>query len=133
LRDCANSGHEIGLHAWDHQYWQSHIDTMSSALIYEHLSKACEVIAEYAGKTPVCSAVPGWKCTEETLIEKEKFHFMYNSDCRGSSVFMPVVAGRRLTTPQVPLSMPTYDEVLGRDGITNENYNERILDYASED
>ena len=45
---------------------------------------------------------------------------------------MPQVDGKVLTTPQIPLSMPTYDELLGNDGITNENYNTRLLEFAKE-
>ncbi len=133
LRDCAAAGHEIGLHAWDHQTWQSSIMRMSSARIEHHLQMACRTIENITGMPVVCSAAPGWRCSEEVLKIKEQFHFRYNSDCRGSSVFMPVVDGKRLTTPQIPLSMPTYDELLGRDGVCNANYNERLLEFASPD
>lgn len=64
---------------------------------------------------------------------KERFHFKYNSDCRGSGIFIPVVEGKELTTPQMPLNMPTYDEMLGKNGVTNENYNERLLATVQED
>ena len=40
---------------------------------------------------------------------------------------MPVVNGSRLTQPQVPVTLPTYDEIIGQDGITNENFNEHLL------
>ena len=43
------------------------------------------------------------------------------------------MAGKQLETPQIPLNMPTYDELLGRDGVTRENYNERLLATASPD
>ena len=66
-------------------------------------------------------------------LYKEKFPFRYNSDCRGSGIFLPVVGGQTLKTPQMPLNMPTYDEMLGKNGVTNENYNERLLATVQED
>jgi undecaprenyl phosphate-alpha-L-ara4FN deformylase len=61
------------------------------------------------------------------LQEKERFPFSYNSDCRGESAFRPVVGGRELSQPQIPVTLPTYDEAIGRGGITNGNYNEYLL------
>ncbi|MBE6366425.1 MAG: 4-deoxy-4-formamido-L-arabinose-phosphoundecaprenol deformylase [Lentisphaerae bacterium] len=133
LRDCAAAGHEIGLHAWDHQSWQAKIMKMRPSQIERHLQMAYDTICEITGQAPVCSAAPGWRCSEEALLIKDKFNFKYNSDCRGDSVFTPVVDGKLLTTPQIPLSMPTYDELLGNNGVTNDNYNERLLEFAKPD
>ena len=60
------------------------------------------------------------------LEAKEDFGFRYNSDCRGRSIFVPTVNGRRLA-PQIPVTLPTYDEVVGRGGVTNDNYNDWLL------
>ena len=79
------------------------------------------------GHPPTCSAVPGWKCNDLVLEEKARFVFRYNSDCRGDSIFRPVVEGRELPQPQVPVTLPTYDEVIGRNGVSNDNYNEYLL------
>ena len=133
LRATLREGHEIGLHAWDHRLWQAKIDVMKSERIARELDRAYETITAILGTPPTCSAAPGWRCTEQVLLLKEKYHFRYNSDCRGDSVFMPVVDGVRLTTPQIPLSLPTYDELLGRNGVTNENYNERLLELIKPD
>lgn len=133
IRACAAAGHEIGVHAWDHHAWQAHVDQMSPEAVYEHIKRAYDELERITGKPPVCSAVPGWKCVESTLLVKERFHFRYNSDCRGAGIFLPVVDGKVLETPQIPLNMPTYDEMLGKNGVTNENYNERLLETVDED
>ncbi len=125
IRDTAADGHEIGLHAWDHHAWQSGIDKFSPEAVRLHLQRGWEALADIA--QPVCSAAPGWKCTEPVLTEKERFSFLYNSDCRGESVFRPVVAGQLLTQPQVPVTLPTFDEVIGRGGITRATYNDYLL------
>ena len=81
------------------------------------------MIHESAGTSPICSAAPAWRVTERALLEKTKLPFRYNSDCRGTAVFYPVVEGKVLSQPQIPTTFPTYDEVIGRKGVTRENYN----------
>jgi len=127
IRASAREGHETGLHAWDHQKWQARIDKMDSGAIRMELARGFEMLSEIIGAPPTCSAVPGWKCTGEVLVEKQKFPFVYNSDCRGYSVFAPVVDGRRLNQPQVPVTLPTYDEAVGRDGITSESFGDYVI------
>jgi undecaprenyl phosphate-alpha-L-ara4FN deformylase len=127
IRATADAGHEVGLHAWDHYSWQAHIDNMDSSAVYNSLKKGVTLLTQILGKSPDCSAVPGWKCNDLVLKEKSKFPFRYNSDCRGDSIFYPVVNGVELNQPQIPVTLPTYDEVIGRNGITNENYNDYLL------
>jgi undecaprenyl phosphate-alpha-L-ara4FN deformylase len=126
FKAAASEGHELGLHAWDHYRWQTHIESMAGEVIYRELLQGFEVIHDWTGTSPVCSAAPAWRMTEQALLEKAKFPFRYNSDCRGTSIFYPVVKGKTLSQPQIPTTFPTYDEVVGRDGVTHENYNEYL-------
>jgi undecaprenyl phosphate-alpha-L-ara4FN deformylase len=100
---------------------------MAGEEIYQELIQGFEMISEFAGAAPVCSAAPAWRVTDEALLEKVKLPFRYNSDCRGTSIFYPVVKEKVLSQPQIPTTLPTFDEVLGRDGITQKNYNEYLL------
>lgn len=133
IRKAANRGHEIGLHAWDHYTWQQHLDEMSQERINTELSKAYDSLNTILEKPPACSAVPAWRCHNGVLIEKEFFPFQYNSDCRGKSLFIPEVGEAPLSQPQIPVTLPTYDEIIGRNGITDINYNEYILDQIRPD
>jgi undecaprenyl phosphate-alpha-L-ara4FN deformylase len=127
IRAACEDGHEIGLHAWDHHAWQTHLDTMDRYAIRRVLHKGYERLTGITGQPPTCSAAPAWKCTPVVLEEKERYPFTYNSDCRGQSVFFPEIHGRNLTQPQVPVTLPTYDEVIGRHGVSNENFNAHLL------
>ena len=127
IRRAADDGHEIGLHAWDHHAWQANIDSMASEAIFRHLQQGVQALTRICGKPPTCSASPGWKTNDCVLSQKERFPFKYNSDCRGNFVFKPVVDGQELTQPQIPVNLPTYDEIISREGISNSNYNEHIL------
>lgn len=126
IRLAAEHGHEIGLHAWDHHEWQSLCDTMPRQRISSDIDRALAVLAE-AGVKATCSAAPSWKGTDASLLAKAERPFVFNSDCRGRSVFLPLVEGCALDQPQVPCTLPTYDEVIGRNGITDMNYNAYIL------
>jgi undecaprenyl phosphate-alpha-L-ara4FN deformylase len=133
IRATAEAGHEVGLHTWDHYAWQAHIDNMDSKAIYDSLNKGVVLLTQILGKPPDCSAVPGWKCNDFVLKEKSKFPFRYNSDCRGDSIFRPVVNGMELNQPQIPVTLPTYDELVGSNGITNDNYNNYLLSLIAPD
>ncbi|MBE7446955.1 MAG: 4-deoxy-4-formamido-L-arabinose-phosphoundecaprenol deformylase [Planctomycetia bacterium] len=127
IRLAARGGHEIGLHAWDHQAWQSHIDTMTEEDIRLVLRKGFDMLTDITGTPPTCSAVPGWKCTDGVLLAKAELPFVYNSDCRGNSIFRPVVGDNILLQPQIPVTLPTYDEAIYKNSITPANYNEFLL------
>ncbi|NLB60728.1 MAG: 4-deoxy-4-formamido-L-arabinose-phosphoundecaprenol deformylase [Lentisphaerae bacterium] len=122
---AAAAGHEIGLHAWDHHAWQAHVASWPARELNYQLQRGLEALAEIV--PPTCSAAPGWRCTESALLAKEGWPFAFNSDCRGHSLFRPVVKGQVLSQPQVPVSLPTYDEAIGRGGVTPTNYNAFLL------
>ena len=131
IASAARAGHEVGLHGWDHHGWQAKIDGMTAEDISHSLEQGVSTLRQILGKTPTCSAVPGWKCRDQVLLTKAQFPFVYNSDCRGRSIFYPVVAGKTLSQPQIPVTLPTYDEVLGHEEINRHNYNDYILSLIS--
>lgn len=127
IRSAADRGHEIGIHAWDHHAWQMRSHRMSVPEIEQHLSLGIRSLGEILEANPTCSASAGWQCNETVLACKEKYKMRYHSDCRGTGIFRPVVDGA-VTTPQIPATLPTYDELIGSNGITDENFNGVILD-----
>jgi undecaprenyl phosphate-alpha-L-ara4FN deformylase len=131
IRSVADAGHEIGLHAWDHHQWQTEIDRMTGDSIFRCIDKGMGLLREVLGQSPVSSAAPAWKCNDLVLLEKTKFPFRYNSDCRGHEIFYPVVRGRALSQPQIPATLPTYDEVIGRNGVSENTYNDYLVSLLS--
>jgi undecaprenyl phosphate-alpha-L-ara4FN deformylase len=126
IRATADAGHEVGLHAWDHHRWQSGAESMPPDELRRELQRGMEALSKIVGRPVRCSAAAGWICTHDILRVKEAFGYRYNSDCRGTSIFRPVIDGVA-HTPQIPVTLPTYDEVIGRDGISDANYNARLL------
>lgn len=126
IRAADKAGHEIGLHAWDHHRWQSKVERMTAAMIQLDIELGLEALTKAVGRRVTCSAAAGWKCTEQVLLEKEKFGFAYNSDCRGTHIFRPRI-GNQFCAPQIPVTLPTYDEMVGQHGVTDANFNAQLL------
>ena len=132
LQRADRDGHEIGLHARDHHRWQKHAGTFSVAEIAEELRGGARVIENYLGRETDCFAAPGWRGTDNLLLAEAERGLRYASDCRGRSIFIPVVNGRSCKIPPVPVTLPTYDEVIGRDGLTDRTYNQYLLSLVTE-
>lgn len=126
FRAVAEAGHEIGFHAWDHHRWQAHVETMSALEMADVIARGCDKLAGYTGQPVTTSAVAGWRANESCLQVKQQAGFAYNSDCRGEGLFIPVVGNQELA-PQVPVTLPTYDEVIGQHGVSDDNFNDTIL------
>jgi len=132
LRATEAAGHELGLHAWDHHRWQVASARMSFEALRGEIARGIGAFCEVVGRPPDCSAAAGWVCDWRVLEAKDELGFRYNSDCRGLTAFVPYAQGRTFA-PQVPTTLPTYDEVIGRSGVTPANYNSWLLDQLRPD
>jgi undecaprenyl phosphate-alpha-L-ara4FN deformylase len=117
LAATAAAGHEIGFHAWDHHRWQARIDLLSREEIRNEIARGLVRLRGILDCPIRSSAAPGWKCNDRVLEAKEEFGLLYGSDCRGSSIFRPIIDKTTLPTPQIPVTLPTFDEAVGRGGI----------------
>jgi undecaprenyl phosphate-alpha-L-ara4FN deformylase len=122
------AGHEVGLHAWDHVTWQDRLDRLPRAAIDAHLDRGIAAFESIFGARPRAFAAPAWFCTDEAFAALDARGFDYLSVSRGGGApFYPRVAGRTLATLEVPTTLPTLDEELGREGITPGNYVSRLI------
>jgi undecaprenyl phosphate-alpha-L-ara4FN deformylase len=126
IRDAEKLGHEVGLHAWDHHAWQANIDTWSDDQVRQELQRGTAALERILGHPPASTAAPAWKCDGRTLDLKEDFNFGFNSDCRGESIFIPADGASTRNQPQIPVTLPTYDEEVGREGMTAADYYRRL-------
>lgn len=114
LRQIASEGHEVAPHGWDHVGWQDRVDRWQPDGVRTELRHAVEAIRRALGTAAQASAAPGWRATPMALLVQEEFGFRYASDTRGPEIFRPTVDGIALKTLQVPTTMPTMDELIGR-------------------
>jgi len=114
LRDIAAAGHEVAPHGWDHFGWQDRVDRLDASALRRELTAAARAYEAALGTPPTASAAPGWRMTDAALLVQEELGLAYASDVRGRAPFRPRVDGGPLKTIQLPTTMPTMDELLGR-------------------
>ena len=86
IKAAVAAGHEAGFHAWDHHRSQAKLTKLSSEAMHKELERGCSTLEKLIGEFPRSSAAPGWRTNDRLLLEKAKFPFAYNSDCRGHRI-----------------------------------------------
>ncbi len=124
--------HEVGLHAWDHFAWQTWAGVWDNSHLEKQIRLGLDALSVIIEQPVTCSAVAGWRADQRVVLAKQPFGFAYNSDCRGTTPFLPLLADGSTGTVQIPVTLPTWDEVIG-DGVSREDYNRFILDRIKQD
>lgn len=131
LLSTRDAGFEVGIHCWDHIRWQDGVEKANAKWTEREMRYAIERYEEIFGEAPHVHGAAGWQMNAHALRLTQRLGFAYASDCRGTHPFVPIWQGEQIRCPQLPTTLPTLDELIGLDGITEENVHERLLALTS--
>lgn len=108
------AGHEVGIHCHDHIRWQDGLEKMTRAEVFAEVAKASAEFHRIFSFHAKTAGAAGWQANEISLAAYDNAEFLYGSDTRGHSPFFPRVGNTVYKTLQIPTTLPTLDELLGR-------------------
>jgi peptidoglycan/xylan/chitin deacetylase (PgdA/CDA1 family) len=117
MRSVHDAGFEVGLHTYDHVRWQDYVAHATPAWTRVEFERGMNAFQRVFGFMPHSHAAAGWQINDHGLELEQEYGLRYASDTRGGSPFFPMLPGGISSCPQLPTTLPTFDEVLGVDGI----------------
>jgi peptidoglycan/xylan/chitin deacetylase (PgdA/CDA1 family) len=117
MRSVHDAGFEVGLHTHDHVRWQDYVAKATAAWTRVEFERGLEAFERVFGFLPQSHAAAGWQINAHGLALEQEYGLRYASDTRGGPPFFPVLAQGTSSCPQLPTTLPTFDEVLGVDGV----------------
>jgi len=127
LRATLEAGHEVGIHCYDHVKWQDSAAYRDESWTRREMERAAIAFQAVFGRPAKVHGAAGWQLNQHVLGLEERMGFDYASDTRGKGAFYPVLLGVRSRCPQIPTTLPTLDELIGRDGVNAENVHELVF------
>ena len=114
MRAARDRGHEVGIHCYDHIRWQDGLSSMTRAQVQTEWDKARREFERIFGEPAKTAGAAGWQANHLSLAAYDEANLLYASDARGTQAFFPRAHGVVFKTLQIPTTLPTLDELLGR-------------------
>jgi len=125
MRDVRDRGFEVGIHCHDHYRWQDHLFRFSLEETRREFSRARGEFLRVFGCEARAAGAAGWQANAASKQVYDEAELHYSSDCRGHGAFYPRIDGRIFRTLEIPTTLPTLDELLGRPEFPDD----RIIDF----
>ena len=117
MRSVHDAGFEVGLHTYDHVRWQDYVAKATAAWTRVEFERGIEGFRRVFGFAPQSHAAAGWQINAHGLELEAEYGLRYASDTRGGPPFLPALARGASACPQLPTTLPTFDEILGVGGV----------------
>ena len=127
LRRVRDDGFEVGIHTWDHVKWQDGVVTAAEDWTEWQMALAVQRFREIFAEDPAVHGAAGWQMNVHAYRRTQSLGFRYASDTRGTHPFIPVIRAEIVGCPQYPTTLPTLDELIGLDGVTESSAHEVLL------
>lgn len=133
MRLARDTGFETGLRAFDPIGWRRRAARAAPAWIEAEMQRAIDRYATVLDEPPRVHGAAGWQMGVQALRLTQRLGFAYCSDGRGRSPHLPVWNAELIRCPQFPTTLPTLDELVGRDGIVAGNVAAHLLALTARD
>ena len=114
MRAVRDAGFEVGIHCHDHIRWQDHLHGMPIGQVRAEFTAARTEFRRVFGAEAATAGAAGWQSSAGSREVYDEAGLLYASDTRGTAPFFPRVDGRTFATLEIPTTLPTLDELLGR-------------------
>ena len=131
MRAVRDAGFEVGLHTFDHVRWQDYVAQESAAWTRVEFERGLHAFERVFGAPPASHAAAGWQINTHALELERDYGLQYASDTRGGPAFFPQLAGGPSRCPQLPTTLPTFDELLGLNGVDESNIADTVFELST--
>lgn len=114
MRAIRDAGFEVGIHCYNHYRWQDYLPKMSLAEVRAEFIAARAEFLRIFGREAQTAGAAGWQSNASSRTAYDEANLLYASDTRGQAPFFPRVDGRVFQTLEIPSTLPTFDELMGR-------------------
>ena len=133
MRSVRDAGFEVGLHTYDHVRWQDYVAKATPAWTRVEFERGLSAFERVFGFLPQSHAAAGWQINAHGLELEQEYGLRYASDTRGGAPFFPLLAQGISSCPQLPTTLPTFDEILGVDGVDESNIADAVFRLSAAD
>jgi undecaprenyl phosphate-alpha-L-ara4FN deformylase len=133
MQDIARGGFEVGVHTYDHIKWQDNVARASEPWTRRELTLALQEFVEVFGTRPAVHGAAGWQVNAHVPALEQELGFRYASDTRGVCPFVPVIDGAEVGVPQLPTTLPTLDELIGRPDLEGVDPVDHLLELTAKE
>lgn len=114
MRAVRDEGYEVGIHCYNHYRWQDYVQTMNLAAVRAEFIAARAEFLRIFGTEAHTAGAAGWQSNARSREVYDEAGLLYASDTRNGAPFFPRIGGRVFKTLEIPSTLPTFDELLGR-------------------
>jgi undecaprenyl phosphate-alpha-L-ara4FN deformylase len=114
MRAVRDAGFEVGIHCFSHYRWQDHLAKMAPSEVAAEFDAAADEFRRIFEVPPRAAGAAGWQSNALSRGTYERAGLLYASDSRGTHPYFPRIGGRVFQTLEIPTTLPTLDELMGR-------------------
>jgi peptidoglycan/xylan/chitin deacetylase (PgdA/CDA1 family) len=112
LKQVRDACFDLGTYGWKPCQWMNRIERMDAKRTAAQFGLMTETFAKVFEIPPTLHAAPGWRSNPHALRLTQRLGYAYASDTRGRHPFIPVWNGEIVRCPQIPVTLPTLDELV---------------------